>query len=356
MRVGATLQVDLTLRVGAIEENVTVTAEAPQVDLTSAQVGGNVSAGEIDESAVGLAQLHRPRGAAARRGLQRGGRLLVRQRHHQRPARQRRGVPDGRRQQQRRPARRQLGRAGAAAARSDSGVPGRHQPVRRRVRRRHRRRRQRGDQAGHQRVARQRDRLLHRLVDDRRRTSSSRSRTWTSPTRARPSGAARSAGRSSATRCTSSAASSARTENEGRSRVYPTRPDRSFTVAQETNSWNYMGRVDHQLNSSHNYSVRFLWDHQPNYNQVLRRRVGLGGTIDTLSIEKDNDWALVGTYNRVIGGNEAEHPARCRRCTRNRSAASRSIRKPATGRRRRRRCSSSTSSIRRTTTTPTTAT
>ena len=148
----STLQVDLALRVGAIEENVTVTAEAPQVDLTSAQVGGNVTAGEIDEPAVGLAQLHRPRGAAARRGLQRGGRLLVRQRHHQRPARQRRGVPDGRRQQQRRPARRQLGRAGAAAARIDSGVPGRHQPVRRRVRRRHRRRRQRGHQAGHQRA------------------------------------------------------------------------------------------------------------------------------------------------------------------------------------------------------------
>ena len=123
--------------------------------------------GRDRKPAVGLAQLHRARVAAARRGLQPGGRLLVRQRHHQRPARQRRGVSDGRRQQQRRPARRQLGRAGAAAARSDSGVPGRHQPVRRRVRRRHRRRRQRGHQAGHQPLARQRDRLLHRLVDDR---------------------------------------------------------------------------------------------------------------------------------------------------------------------------------------------
>ena len=48
LRIGSTLQVDLMLRVGAIEENVTVTAESPQVDLTSAQVGGNVSAGEIE--------------------------------------------------------------------------------------------------------------------------------------------------------------------------------------------------------------------------------------------------------------------------------------------------------------------
>lgn len=30
-----------------------------------------------------------------------------------------------------------------------------------------------------------------------------------------------------------------------------------------------MGRVDHQLNARHNYNVRFLWDHQPNYNQVI---------------------------------------------------------------------------------------
>jgi outer membrane receptor for ferrienterochelin and colicin len=48
LRIGSTLQVDLVLRVGAIEENVTVTAQSPQVDLTSAQVGGNVSAGEIE--------------------------------------------------------------------------------------------------------------------------------------------------------------------------------------------------------------------------------------------------------------------------------------------------------------------
>jgi Carboxypeptidase regulatory-like domain/TonB dependent receptor/TonB-dependent Receptor Plug Domain len=84
--------------------------------------------------------------------------------------------------------------------------------------------------------------------------------------------------------------------DEGRSRVYPSRPDRSFTVAQQTNSWNYLGRFDHQLTPNHNYSIRYLWDHQPNYDQVLGN-----GTLDTLSIEKDNDWAFVGTYNQVLG-------------------------------------------------------
>ena len=85
--------------------------------------------------------------------------------------------------------------------------------------------------------------------------------------------------------------------DEGRSRVYPTRPDKSFTVAQQTNSWNYMGRFDHQLNSSQSYGVRFLWDHQPNYDQVLGN-----GTLETLSIEKDNDWTLVTNHNWVMGG------------------------------------------------------
>ena len=106
-------------------------------------------------------------------------------------------------------------------------------------------------------------------VDDRRRTSSSRSRTSTSPTRSKNSGAAPSAGRSSATRCTSSPASSARTATRAgaastrRARTGASRSRRRPTPG---TTW---GALDHQLNASHNYSVRFLWDHQPNYNQVL---------------------------------------------------------------------------------------
>src|SRR5687767_9433806 len=47
VRIGATLQVDLSLRVGAVQESLTVTAEAPQVDLTSVQVGGSVNSGDL---------------------------------------------------------------------------------------------------------------------------------------------------------------------------------------------------------------------------------------------------------------------------------------------------------------------
>jgi hypothetical protein len=91
--------------------------------------------------------------------------------------------------------------------------------------------------------------------------------------------------------------------HEGRSRIYPTRPDRSFTAPQQSNYWNYMGRVDQQLSSSHNYSLRYVLDHQPSINQILAgggSTANLPGTIDTMSIERDNDMTLVGTYNWVM--------------------------------------------------------
>src|SRR6187402_1603592 len=47
VRIGMTLQVDLALKVGALEETITVTAALPQVDLTSAQVGGSVASGDL---------------------------------------------------------------------------------------------------------------------------------------------------------------------------------------------------------------------------------------------------------------------------------------------------------------------
>jgi hypothetical protein len=79
-----------------------------------------------------------------------------------------------------------------------------------------------------------------------------------------------------------------------------------------------MGRLDHQMNATNNYSVRFLWDHQPNYNQVLTgggSEANLGGTLDTLSIEKgqrlgagrelqQGDWRQEAEYPAPVGGHE----------------------------------------------------
>ncbi len=88
--------------------------------------------------------------------------------------------------------------------------------------------------------------------------------------------------------------------DEGRSFNYPTRPDKSFTTAQQTRMQNYMVRLDHQLSAARRYSVRYLWDHQPTINQPLADG-NRGGTVDTLSQDMDNDWTLVGNYSWVIG-------------------------------------------------------
>src|SRR5262245_31528428 len=47
LTLGTTLTVEVKLEVGTVQETVTVTSEVPQVDLTSAQVGGNVASKEI---------------------------------------------------------------------------------------------------------------------------------------------------------------------------------------------------------------------------------------------------------------------------------------------------------------------
>ena len=117
--------------------------------------------------------------------------------------------------------------------------------------------------------------------------------------------------------------------NEGRSRVYPTRPDKSFTVAQETNSCNYLGRLDHQMNASNNYSVRYPLgspaELQPGAHQRRRRRPRRHRRH-----AEHREGQRLGAGRHLQPGDrrhEAEHPARCRRCTRSRSAASRSTRR-----------------------------
>jgi len=49
LEVGKTLTIDFTLEIGTLAENVTVEAASPLVDVTSAEVGGNIGTGELTE-------------------------------------------------------------------------------------------------------------------------------------------------------------------------------------------------------------------------------------------------------------------------------------------------------------------
>ena len=295
LRVGATLQLDLSLRVGAVQESLTVTAQAPQVDLTSAQVGGNVSTAEIAElpsvnrnftAFVGLlpgvvynpsatgsdsVTINGQHGAGVQYLMDggsnnddlRGGGAGAQTRTAM-EAIQEFQVVTGQFDAE----------YGAATAGVINAVTKQGTNA------------FRGSTFGYYTNASLTAKDF--LVEQQNLEKPDTSKQQWGGTIGGPLVRNKAHFFGSFERLAL---------HEGHSRVYATRPDKSFSGVELTNSWDYLGRVDHQLNSNHNYSVRFLWDHQPNYDQALG-----DGTKDTYYIEIDNDKTLVGTYNWVIGG------------------------------------------------------
>jgi outer membrane receptor protein involved in Fe transport len=296
LRLGATLQVDLSLRVGALQESLTVTAEAPQVDLTSVQVGGNVSAGEVTNlpsatrNFTGLVALlpgvvynaaaDGNSDSVTINGQHGSGVVFLMDGGSNND--DLRGGGSGAQARTALEAVQEFqvvtnqfdAEYGAATAGVINAVTKQGTNA------------FRGSAYGYYTDASitARDFFVEQQNLDK-------------PDTEKQQYGATVGGPIVRDKMHFFGSFERQNRNEGRSRVYPTRPDKSFTVAQQSNYWNYLARVDHQLNPSHNYSVRYLWDHQPSINQVLGN-----GTLDTLSIEKDNDWTLVGTYNWVMGG------------------------------------------------------
>jgi hypothetical protein len=84
--------------------------------------------------------------------------------------------------------------------------------------------------------------------------------------------------------------------NEGRSSVFATRPEKNFAISQDTDVWNYMARADHQLSAGQTYSVRWLYESSPQLRQF-----NPGITESTLREESDIDQTVVGTLSSVFG-------------------------------------------------------
>ena len=70
LSVGQELSINLTLQVGGIQESVTVTGEAPLVEVTASRVGANISNQEIDNLPSAGAQPVEPDGDGARADAQ----------------------------------------------------------------------------------------------------------------------------------------------------------------------------------------------------------------------------------------------------------------------------------------------
>jgi len=85
-------------------------------------------------------------------------------------------------------------------------------------------------------------------------------------------------------------------QNRGRTININARPELNFTDFTHDNVWNWMVRVDHQINANNTWAVRWLRESSPQTNQYTTTTI----TRANAEQENDVDWTMVGTLNSVI--------------------------------------------------------
>jgi hypothetical protein len=83
----------------------------------------------------------------------------------------------------------------------------------------------------------------------------------------------------------------------GLTNVFPTRPELNWSAKEGLNGRNYMLRIDHQINANNIYTARYLTERQPNRDLLTGDRA----TLSTGNYELDTDQTASAAYNRVIG-------------------------------------------------------
>jgi hypothetical protein len=85
-------------------------------------------------------------------------------------------------------------------------------------------------------------------------------------------------------------------QNRGRTMNINARPELNFTDFTHDNVWNWMVRMDHQINANNTWAVRWLRETSPQTNQLVQTNY----TRTRAEEEQDTDWTMVGTLNSVI--------------------------------------------------------
>jgi hypothetical protein len=85
-------------------------------------------------------------------------------------------------------------------------------------------------------------------------------------------------------------------QNRGRTININARPELNFTDFTHDNVWNWMVRMDHQINANNTWAVRWLRESSPQTNQFTATNF----TRSRAEQENDVDWTIVGTLNSVI--------------------------------------------------------
>src|SRR5688572_2904206 len=76
----------------------------------------------------------------------------------------------------------------------------------------------------------------------------------------------------------------------------PARPEFNTTTTTQTRVWNTIARFDHQINGSNTWGVRWLREYSPQFNQIIN-----AVTLDASREEDDLDQTVVTTLNTVLG-------------------------------------------------------
>ena len=79
-------------------------------------------------------------------------------------------------------------------------------------------------------------------------------------------------------------------------RQFPLRPEHNYSVASEEAAWNTLWRIDHQLNANHTWAFRWLREIAPQFNRLE----GSQETVQSHNDETDLDQTLVGTLTSVL--------------------------------------------------------
>jgi Carboxypeptidase regulatory-like domain/TonB dependent receptor/TonB-dependent Receptor Plug Domain len=85
-------------------------------------------------------------------------------------------------------------------------------------------------------------------------------------------------------------------QNRARTININARPELNFTDFTHDNVWNWMARVDHQINANNTWAVRWLRESSPQTNQFTATNI----TRANAEQENDVDWTIVGTLNSVL--------------------------------------------------------
>jgi len=84
--------------------------------------------------------------------------------------------------------------------------------------------------------------------------------------------------------------------DEGITINVPTRPEFNRTTTEETRVWNTVVRFDNQINANNTWGVRWLREESPQLNQIIGNV-----TLEAAREEFDVDQTVVGTLNSVLG-------------------------------------------------------